>query len=235
ELLKAIEETVQKKGKILIPTFAIERTQELLYDLDVLYEKNLVPHIPVYLDSPMAVKATEIYKKFPEFYEEPLRELIRNGENPFHFPNLKYSIRVEESMAINAMKGPIIIMAGSGMCTAGRIKHHIKHEIGHENNAIIFVGYQSPGSLGFHIKRGEKTVRLLGKQIPVKAKVYSIDSFSGHADYNGLLTWFDRILPQPKKVFVTHGDEESAKAFVQKLQDNGVDAHDPYIGEEIEL
>ena len=229
--MKAVEKT---GGKLLIPSFSIERTQELLYDMNELFEKNFV-RMPVVLDSPMAIKATEIFKKFPDFYNKKTKDLLDSGDNPFSFPSFKYSVSVKESMALKFVDGPITIIAGSGMCTAGRIKHHIKNHIWDPKNVILFVGYQSPGTLGYYIKKGEKNIRLLSDEVVVKAKVMSIDSFSGHADYKALLTWTKNLGGIKNKVFVCHGDEDSAISYKAKLEKEGFTAYIPDLGEVLQL
>ena len=180
-----------------------------------------MPKIRVYLDSPMAIKATEIFKKHYEDYNDEVKAIMDSGDNPFHFPGLVYSESVDDSKKINEEKKQYIVIAGSGMCTAGRIKHHILNNIENPKNTILFVGYQVPGTLGYWIKKGEKKVKLLGKVASVNAKVESIDSFSGHADYKGLLEWLGYFYPRPKKVFITHGEEKVAKEFAKKVEKLG--------------
>ena len=235
KLLNIIRETCKKGGKLLIPSFAIERAQELLYDLNALVEKNLIPKIPIFIDSPMAIRATEVFKNHPEFYNKEVKQLLESGDNPFSFPGLVYTKTVQESKDINLVKGSCIIIAGSGMCTAGRIKHHIKNYIDDPKNTILFVGYQVEGTLGYWIKKGEKRVRLLGTEVSVNAKVESIDSFSGHADYEDLLDWMRHFNPKPKKVFITHGDERSAKSFEEKLQKRDFITYIPDMKEKLVL
>lgn len=235
KLLEIIKDVYNKGGKLMIPSFAIERTQELLYDLNELFEKKLVPKVPVFIDSPMAIEATKVFEKYHEFYDKNAKKLLKVDKNLFVFPELKYSLKVQDSIAINSIKKSCIIIAGSGMCTAGRIKHHIKHNISDPKNTILFVGYQVPGTLGYYIKSGAEEVKLLGKRIPVRAKVESIDSFSGHADYHGLLAWFKPIRPFPKKVFITHGDKEAVVAMAERIQNLGVETYVPQMNEKLHL
>lgn len=232
-LLAIIRNTYKKNGKLMIPSFAIERTQELLYNLNEFVEKNLMPKMNVYLDSPMAISATEVFKKHTEEYNKEVRDLLATGDDPFHFPGLIYTKSIEESKKIMEITKPYIVIAGSGMCTAGRIKHHILHNIGNPHNTLLFVGYQVEGTLGYWIKKGEKKVRLLGHEVDVKAKIESIDSFSGHADYNGLLDWLKHFIPKPKKVFICHGDEKVAESFAEKVKKIGLKTHIPKQGEKI--
>jgi metallo-beta-lactamase family protein len=235
KFLEIIHKTYKKGGKLMIPSFAIERAQELLYDLNGFVEKKLMPKIPVFLDSPMAIKATEVFKKHPEEYNKEIKDLLDSGDNPFSFPGLSYSNTVDDSKKINTIKTPLIVIAGSGMCTAGRIKHHIKNYIEDPKNTILFVGYQVQGTLGYWIKKGEKRVRLLGTEVNVRANVETIDSFSAHADYKSLLTWLKNFNPKPQKVFICHGDEEAAISFSKKVQKLGLKTYIPNMQESLKL
>lgn len=234
--LKIIHDTFNKRGKLMIPTFAIERAQEILYDLNEFAEKGLMPkNMPVYIDSPMAIKATEVFKKHPELYNKEVKSVVKNGDDPFNFPKLKYSHSVDDSIKIQKAKESSIIIAGSGMCTGGRIKHHIKNGIENPNNTILFVGYQVYGTLGYWIKKGKNNIRLLGKTKHVNATVESIDSFSGHADYKGLLTWLRSFEPKPKIVYITHGEEKTTIAFSKKVQELGLKTKIPSMQEVISI
>ncbi len=235
ELLNIIHDTYDNNGKVLIPAFAVERTQELLYDINELVEKNLAPKINVYVDTPMGIRVTEVFKRHPECYDKKILELLKSGDNPFSFPGLKYTNTVKESIKLNNLHEPCIIIAGSGMCTGGRIKHHIKHNIWNKRNTMLFVGYQARGTLGYYIKRGEKRIRLLGTQVAVKAKIESIDSFSAHADYKGLLNWLRHFSPKPKKVFIVHGEEEAMIPFSKRIEKLGLKTKIPDMEEEITL
>lgn len=235
EFLRIIHDAYKRGGKLLIPSFAIERAQELLYDLNEFIEKNMMPRIKVYLDSPMAIKATEIFKKHYEDYNDEVKKIMDSGDNPFHFPGLVYSEKVDDSKKITEEKKQSIVIAGSGMCTSGRIKQHILRNIQDTKTTILFVGFQVEGTLGYWIKKGEKIVRLLGHQIPVNAKVESIDSYSGHADYKGLLEWLNYFYPKPKKAFITHGEEKTSNEFSKKVEKLGIDSYIPSQGEKIVL
>jgi metallo-beta-lactamase family protein len=235
KLLEAIHDTYKRGGKLMIPSFAIERAQELLYDINEFVEHGLMPKMKVFIDSPMAIKTTEVFKNHPECYDKEIKAVLDSGDNPFSFPGLTYSQSVQQSKAIDNEKNPCIIIAGSGMCTGGRIKYHIKNNIGDEKNTILFVGYQVKGTLGYWIKKGEKKIRLLGTEVEVKARVDDIDSFSAHADYEGLLSWLKHYSPKPKKVFIVHGDEESADFFSQKVKKIGIKAYIPNMREKIIL
>jgi metallo-beta-lactamase family protein len=235
QFLDIINETYKKNGKLMIPSFAIERAQEIIYDLNEFAEKNMMPKMKVFLDSPMAIKATEIFKRHGEEYNDEVQQLIDSGDNPFHFPGLIYSESVQDSKDIDNEKKPCIIIAGSGMCTAGRIKHHIAANIEDPKNTILFAGFQVEGTLGYWIKKGKKIIKLLGKEVKVNSKVDSIDSFSGHADYNGLLLWLKYFYPKPKKVFITHGEEKVAKEFAKKVEKIGMKPYIPDQGEKLVL
>jgi len=235
EFLKIIRDTYKRGGKLMIPSFAIERTQELLYNLNEFAEKEIMPKMNVYLDSPMAIDATNIFIKHIEEYNKEVRDLVETGDNPFHFPGLIYTKTIEESKKIQEVTKPCIIIAGSGMCTAGRIKHHIRHNISNPHNTLLFVGYQAEGTLGYWIKNGEKKIRLLGHEVFVNAQIKSIDSFSGHADYKGLLNWLRYFIPKPKKVFICHGEERSCKSFAEKVEKTGIKTYIPSLGEKLKL
>ena len=235
KLLQVIHDTYKKGGKLMIPSFAIERAQELLFDINGFVENGLMPKIKVYIDSPMAIKTTEVFKKHPECYDKEIKAILDGGDNPFSFPDLVYSKTVADSKSINALDKPAIVIAGSGMCTGGRIKHHIKNNIGDEKNTILFVGYQVKGTLGYWIKKGAQKVRLLGTEVAVRSKVEDIDSFSAHADYEQLLNWLRYFSPKPKKVFIVHGDEESITSFSEKVGKIGIKTYIPNMGEQISL
>ena len=235
KLLRVIKDTYKKKGKLMIPSFAIERTQELLYSLKSLFDQKLLPRILIYLDSPMAVEATKVFEKYHNFYDDEAKKKLEKYKSVLVFPKVKYSVSREDSIALNSQKRSCIIIAGSGMCTAGRIKHHIKHNIDNPKNTILFVGYQAPGTLGYWIKSGAKEIRLLSAVLPVRAQVESIDSFSGHADYHGLMAWYRSIKPAPKKVFVTHGDEKPALALSERIKETGADTYVPDMNEKLSI
>jgi len=217
ELARVINETVERGGNIVIPSFAIERTQELLYHLSNLLNDKRIPLIPTYVDSPMAVRVTEVFKRHPELFDDEANEMIHNGQHPCDFAGLQMSRTADESKAINDLKKSAIIIAGSGMCTGGRIKHHLKNNITHEKNTILFVGYQAVGTLGRIILEGKEEVRIHGQPWKVNAKIERIEGFSAHADRNELIRWLDTVDGNPKKVFVVHGETSAAHAFADKL------------------
>lgn len=215
ELERIINETHQAGGNVVIPSFALERTQELLFHLNNLLNEDRIPHLLAFVDSPMAVKITEVFKKHPELFDDETMEQVRSGDAPCSFPGLTMSQTVDQSKSINHIKGTAIIIAGSGMCTGGRIKHHLKNNIGRPESTILFVGYQSNGTLGRIILDGAETVRIFGEEHEVKARVERISGFSAHADQNELYQWLSALKPPPRKVFVVHGEESAAAAFGQ--------------------
>lgn len=218
-LAEVINDTVNRGGNIVIPSFALERTQELLYWLNMLMLEERIPPLMVFVDSPMAISITDVFKRHPELYDEKMAELVANGESPFSFPSLHYTRTTNQSKAINNIKGSAIIIAGSGMCTGGRIKHHLVNNISRPESTILFVGYQAMGTLGRQILDGENPVRILGQMREVRAKIAQIEGFSGHADRKELLSWLDGFKNRPRKVFVNHGEESSSLAFSQLLSE----------------
>jgi metallo-beta-lactamase family protein len=227
QLAEVAHRTVQQGGKLIIPTFAVERAQELIYHIGQLVRAGRIPDLPVYLDSPMAIDATEIYRRHRSVFDEAAWNLISSGTPLFRFPGLRMSRTTEESTAINRLPGPAIIMSTSGMCTAGRIKHHLRHHIGDPNSTILFVGYQATGTLGRLILDGQREVRIHGQRYPVRASVAQIFGFSGHADRNGLLRWRDAFSQPPRQAFVTHGEEEAALSLAEALRENAWQASVP--------
>jgi len=232
----AIEDTVARGGTLLIPSFALERTQELLYELNLLVENHRVPQTPIFMDSPLAIKLTEIYKKYPEYFNQEATYLIKSGDDLFKFPGLKITKTVEESKQINEISPPKIILAGSGMSTGGRILHHEKRYLADPKNTLLIVCYQVPGTLGRKILDGAKTVRIHQEEIPVNLQVKTIGGYSAHADQEGLYSWVKPMKDTLKKVFVVQGEEESALALSQRIKDHlGILAEAPKTGQIEEL
>lgn len=217
-LSEIINSTRQAGGNIVIPSFALERAQEVLYHLNDLLIEDRIPHLMVFLDSPMAISVTEVFRNHPELFDEEMMQLIRSGESPFDFPSLRMARTTDESKAINHITGTAIIIAGSGMCVGGRIKHHLVQNISRSESTILFVGYQAVGTLGRQIVDGAEEVRILGGTHKVKARVDQIDGFSGHADKNELLRWLSSLQKNPRHVFVTHGEPDAAKNFAELLE-----------------
>lgn len=241
EFLRIIKETHKKKGKLLIPSFAVERAQELLYCLGDFFQEGMIPKMKVFLDSPMAMEATKVFAKYNHYYNKDVqreieqREKIPGRKEIFNFPELTFTRTAQESKKINNIKEPCIIIAGNGMCTAGRIKHHIRNNIENPKNTLLFVGYQARGTLGYWIKAKEKKVKLLGVQVKVRSNIEAIDGFSAHADYIELIDWLKNLKEPPKKIIITHGEEMQSKAFQKRLNKIGYNAHVPELYEEIEL
>lgn len=217
KLIDIINKTVLRGGTVIIPSFAVGRTQELIYKLNKYYEYNPEVEeymkVPIYIDSPMAVDATEAFKRNSSSFNDEARALILKGDNPFQFSNLRYIKSQEESMALNKYTFPKVIISSSGMATAGRIRHHLKHSLWDEKNSLVFVGYQAEGTLGRILLDGKRQVKILGEEIHVRAQIYDIKGFSGHADQNVLLDWINKFKKKPKKIFVVHGEEEPANAL----------------------
>jgi metallo-beta-lactamase family protein len=215
-LTEIINETAGAGGNVVIPVFAVERAQELLFHLSRLVREKRIPHLPVFLDSPMATDVTEVFLHHHECLDEESLSLFRSGQSPFKFPGLKFIRTQEESKAINSFRGSCLILAGSGMCTGGRIKHHLVQNISRPESTILFVGYQAHGTLGRQILEGRPEVRIFGRQHLVRAKVRQIQAFSGHADRSDLIKWLDNFtIPYPQ-VFLTHG-EKDASLSLEKL------------------
>jgi len=219
QLLDVIRQTMDQGGNLVIPIFAIERAQELIYHLSRLVRAGQLAAMPVFLDSPMAAEVTEVFRRHRECFDAEAAEMIASGRSPLGFPGLKVVRTVAESKAINRRQEPAIIMATSGMCSAGRIKHHLVHNISRPDCTILFVGYQSRGTLGRQILDGNPTVRIHGCSRLVRARVAQIHGFSGHADRAGLLRWLGHFQKPPRQLFLTHGEEEEALALAAYVRD----------------
>jgi metallo-beta-lactamase family protein len=230
-LKKAINHTYKKGGKLIIPSFAVERTQQLIYAFKMLQKNKEFPKEKVFLDSPLAIRVTNIFDKYHEVFNENLKGI----KNPFNFQGFKTTQPVGESKKINSYGKPCIIIAGSGMVTGGRVKHHLKHNIGDKKNAVLFVGYQAEGTPGRDIIEGVKNIEIMGDNIPIKSKIYKIESLSAHADYKELIRWLEGFVEKPKKVFIVHGERESSEAFKKKLDKKGYSSYVPSFREKVEL
>jgi metallo-beta-lactamase family protein len=240
ELTKILKSTFDKGGNVVIPSFAVGRTQELLYFLRQIKAERLVKgheDFPVYVDSPLAVEATGIFQKNEfECFDEEAMELIGKGINPISFPGLRLAITSDESKAINFENTPKVIISASGMCEAGRIRHHLKHNLWRPECTILFVGYQALGTLGRAIVEGAREVKLFGETIEIRAQIMKLAGMSGHADKNGLLCWVDGFEEKPKKVFVVHGEDSVATLFSECLNiEHGISAYAPYSGTRFDL
>lgn len=234
-----IEETVKAKGVLMIPAFAMERTQELLYELNELVANGRIPRVPIYVDSPLAIKLTGVYEKFSgdaEYFDKEALEFFRKGKDIFNFPGLKVCLTTEESKEINNAPSPKIIIAGAGMSNGGRILHHEMRYLSDPKSAILFIGYQATGSLGRQIMDGAKTVRISGVEVMVRCKIKSISGYSAHADQAKLLEWLKPMRLSLKKVFIVQGEEDQMVPLFGKIRDIlAIDAEIPSIGEEVML
>ena len=213
QLEEVINSTVKAGGNIVIPSFALERAQELLYFLNILLLQDRIPHLMVFVDSPMAVSITDVFKNHPELFDKEMADYMRQGKSPFDFPGLTLVRTIDQSKAINYIKGSAVIIAGSGMCTGGRIKHHLVTNITRPESTILFVGYQSEGTLGRQIIDGAKEVRILGQYYPVRARIAQIHGFSAHADRDQLLKWLSGLQKPPRRLFVIHGEANVLHSF----------------------
>jgi metallo-beta-lactamase family protein len=211
QLAEVINTTVKRGGKIVIPSFALERSQEILYYLNKFLLEGRIPRLTVFVDSPMAVEVTGVFERHPELFDEEMKKLLRQQKSPFDFPGLKLAGTVDESKAINRIDGSAIIIAGSGMCTGGRIKHHLVNNISKEESTILFVGYQAAGTLGRQIVNGARRIRILGQYYPVRARIAQLNGFSAHADRDELVGWLSSLRKPPRRVFVTHGELDASQ------------------------
>ncbi len=235
-LEQTIEDNYKRKGVLIIPTFSLERSQELLFELDSLVEDNRIPVMPIFLDSPLAIRLTEVFKQYKTYFNDIAQKVISDGKHIFDFPGLHETLRSEESKMILSVPNPKIVIAGSGMSSGGRIVHHERHYLPDPNNTILLTGYQSAGSPGRLIQEGVKTVRIAGENVIVRAHVVTISGYSGHKDSDHLVNFVEDTQNTIKKVFVVMGEPKSALFLVQKLRDNlGIDAYAPERGESVSL
>jgi metallo-beta-lactamase family protein len=235
-LAAEIRATYHRGGILLMPSFAIERAQEILYHLRELFESGAIPRMKVFLDSPMAIEATGVFRRHVDLLDTAAQALFREGRSPFDFRELHYIRTSDESKALNQLREPAIIIAGAGMCTGGRIKHHLLNHIGKPTTTVLFIGYQSVGTLGRIIQDGAPEVRIHGQMCPVRAHIETIHGFSGHADRAELLRWIAGLPQAPRGVFVTHGEPESAQSFAEYLrQETGWPVTVPAYGDVVEL
>jgi metallo-beta-lactamase family protein len=223
ELYAAINDTLDRGGNVIIPTFALERAQELLFYLREGVQKGILPaYLPVFLDSPMAISATEIFERHPECYEADVAELFHEGRDPFQISGLHFTRQTAESMALNRVDGGAVILAGSGMCTGGRVRHHLRYNLWREESAVVFVGFAARGTLARRIIDGASSVRIFGDDIQIRAQIHTINGFSAHADQAELLAWHEST-GKPERTFLVHGDEDVMQNFSQLLHDTQVE------------
>ncbi len=245
--LDIVSETLDNGGTVVIPSFAVGRTQEILYEIDKLKDElgqdeafakkyQTLMNSPVYVDSPLAISATEIFQKNLDLFEEEIQEKIKSGDNPLDFPGLRFTRTADESKELNEMNEPCIILSASGMCEVGRIKHHLKHNLWNPRNTILFVGYQAPGTLGRAIVEGAKKVKIFGEEIAVNARIEYIEGYSGHADQEWLLNFVYSFIQKPKHIFLVHGEFEGQEVLKQKIEkETGIPVTIPSFGESYQL
>ena len=244
--LDVVSETLDNGGTVVIPSFAVGRTQEILYELDKLKEVKddeefkrkyrTLMKAPVYVDSPLAISATEVFKENTDLFDEETQQEIRRGDNPLEFPGLKFTRTSDESKALNEDTTPSIIISASGMCEVGRIKHHLKHNIWNPKSTILFVGYQAPGTLGYSIVNGAKKVKIFGEEFAVNARIEYIEGYSGHADQEWLMNFIYSFITKPKHIFLVHGEEEAQEVLKEKIEtDCNIPVIIPNFGETYEI
>ena len=244
--LKIVSETIDNGGTVVIPSFAVGRTQEILYEInkikenrhdeEFLREYRTLMKVPVYVDSPLAISETQVFKENMDLFEDEVKEEMERGNNPLEFPGLKFTQTAEESKALNESDEPAIIISASGMCDVGRIKHHLKHNIWNPKSTILFVGYQAPGTLGYEIVNGAKKVTIFGEEFAVNARIEYIEGYSGHADQEWLMNFVYSFYNKPKHIFLVHGEEESQEVLRNKILENtGIGVTIPEYGETYQL
>lgn len=232
KLERAIEDTVERGGALMIPSFALERTQELLFEFNNLVERGRIPRIPIFIDSPLAIRATEVYKRYENYFNVATRSIIRQGDDIFKFPGLHMTLTTEESKAINEVRGAKVILAGAGMMNGGRILHHARRYLPDKNSMILFIGYQAAGSIGRRIIDGETEVTIFGERVAVRAEVRSIRGYSAHADTNGLFDFVKNHASVLERVFVVQGEPAASLFLSQRIRDYlGIEASAPEFGE----
>ncbi|MBT9158056.1 MAG: Ribonuclease [Firmicutes bacterium] len=218
QLRKILLDAIRENEKVVIPAFAVGRTQDVLYEINALYRSGDIPLLPVYIDSPLAISATEVFQQYKEYYDEDTKDLLRRDMSPFTYPGLRFTREVEESKALNEVKHACVIISASGMAEAGRIRHHLKHNLWRPTAHILFVGYQAAGSLGRRIVDGAREVTIFGEEIAVRANIHVIAGLSAHADQAGLMGWMRAFQEGPSTVFITHGEEDSRMSLAELLR-----------------
>ena len=231
-----IEKVIANKGVLMMPVFAFEKEQEILFEIDKFVEQKQITPIPVFIDSPLAIHATKIYERYPDYYNVEAKKLIASGDKLFSFPGMVMTPTVAESKQINGVPPPKIIIAGSGMMIGGRILHHAVRYLSDSNSVLLFMGYQAAGSLGRRLFDGARSVRILGQSVRVNALVKGLGAYSSHADQEGLVAWLDKIKNPPKNIFVTHGEEAASLALVSHIKEFlNLDAQAPFMDDKHEL
>ncbi len=246
DFLNIVSETLDNGGTVVIPSFAVGRTQEILYEINKLRDEKddeefrrkykTLMKADVYVDSPLAISATEVFRENTNLFEPEVQEEILRGDNPLEFPGLHFTRTADESKALNEDTRPSIIISASGMCEVGRIKHHLKHNIWNPKSTILFVGYQAPGTLGYQIVNGAKTVKIFGEEMAVNARIEYIEGYSGHADQEGLMNFIYSFIKKPKNIFLVHGEEESQEVLRDKIeQETNIPVIVPDFGETYDI
>ncbi len=236
-LADALRRTLERGGRVLVPSFAVGRAQELVAKIHALMETNQVPAVPIFVDSPLAKQATEVFKRHPECYDEETRRMFEERDGaPFGFARVHYVASADESRNLNERRAPCVIIAASGMCEGGRILHHLLHGLGDSKNTVLFVGYQAEGTLGRKIRDGAQMVSVFGEPVRRRAEVVALDGFSAHADQTELVAWVAALKPAPKQIFLVHGELEAAGVLAEKLEEKiGAEVHIPAKGEKWDL
>ncbi len=237
ELAEAIAHSYEHGEKVIIPAFAVERTQEVLYTLFLLWKEGRLPvDMPIFLDSPLAIRATSIFRNYPKFFDQDLQKILLSGEDPLDMPSLRLTVKTHESQAINNRKGPAVIISASGMCNAGRIKHHLRHNLWRLGASIVFVGYQGAGTPGRRIVDGAQSIRIFGEDIVVRARVFTIGGFSGHAGQRQILDWVQKFARPEMKIFLVHGEEQAQQTLKGLLEkQSAASVYIPGYLEEVDL
>jgi metallo-beta-lactamase family protein len=231
-----IARAIENKAKVLVPVFAVGRTQLLLYLLAGAFKRKTLQRIPIFLDSPMAIQATRIYGRNNELFDSEALEMVQSGELMRNLSSARPCTSPGESRALNSVKGPCLIMAGSGMCTGGRIMHHLRHNLPIPDTAVLIVGFQSPGTLGRKLVDGAKSVKMFGEEVPVRASIHTMGGFSAHADQNGLLDWYSTLAPSRPRTIITHGEDRARQAFSNLIHSRfGLKSERPALGDVIEI
>ena len=244
--LNIVSETLDNGGTVVIPSFAVGRTQEIVYEINKLKEQKddeefrrkykTLMKASVYVDSPLAISATEVFRENTNLFDEEIRKEIERGDNPLEFPGLEFTRTADESKALNEDQRPSIIISASGMCEVGRIKHHLKHNLWNPKSTILFVGYQAPGTLGHSIVEGAKTVKIFGEEIAVNARIEYIEGYSGHADQDGLMNFIYSFITKPKHIFLVHGEEGAQEELKERVEaEAGISVTIPEFGETYDI
>lgn len=235
ELIKITKRTFEAGGNVIIPSFSVGRTQEIIYALNKYVEAGQLKDCKVYVDSPLASESTKIFEKYQSYFDKEAKEFIKLGDNPLEFKGLHFTQSTEESIALKDIKEKIVIIAASGMCEGGRIVHHLKNNLSREQCSVVFVGYQSEGTLGYKILNGNNKVKILGEEIEVKAQIYNLEGLSGHGDKKVLYNWLKGFKNKPNTVFLVHGEGENIKSFNREITLKGYKSIIPSINEEFYL